>query len=842
MLRAPIPPDPASRTQDEAERREAARERAPVPATEPVAKRAFADLLRIDWNRRPPRGVVLAGALLLAVLVVTAFSFGPIVRSRITKEAAKRKLEVEVGGVRPGFFSVSLKDVRVRPRGVAGIEARIDEVEVDLGASLSVSEIHAKGGTIAVEGEPEDLADRLRELRGSKDEPSSERNAGSKKPMSVEDLALSWKLPSGGEISGSAIRASRDSGAIKVACGKCAARHRHVTLEVTGADVELGPDVALRRLTAATLSVTHEPPRAVAAPEAARSASAEPAPPPLPPVQRRGAKPAVKATAPAPPPPPDEPVLPLPDLHALRARIASAVATFAPRLPDGVVVEIGGLSAKVDVGGEPMAFGPGAFTLTRRADRVHLGFASANAGEGGAPGGTPLSLDADLPVGVGAGAMTARLAGGPVSLAALGVKEGMKGLTDVSRGTVSGKGQLVLSEAADALTFDGEVKLGSISLKQPRLATEALRGIDFSVSGRGVLDDSGKLRVDDAQLDMGALHVRTHGTVEESTEHFAVSLAIDVAPASCQSLLDSAPLGLLPLVRSARMGGTFGASVNLAFDTRTIDKLVLDYRVDDQCRMIEVPPELSRERFEGAFTYRTYKPDGTTGETTTGPGTSSWTPLDDISPFMISAVLTTEDGAFYRHKGFNHAAIRSSVQANLKARRFVRGASTITMQLAKNLFLARDKALSRKIEEVILTDYLEQIFRKDDMMELYLNVVEFGPDVYGITQAAEYYFGRRPEELHLAECFFLASLLPSPIRYGRLRDKGEVSETWMRHLKALMEISAKNAKITQAELEEGLKEPVVFVRPGEPRPDPRKPVTSTRRDPFEDDAVWRPLD
>jgi hypothetical protein len=379
-------------------------------------------------------------------------------------------------------------------------------------------------------------------------------------------------------------------------------------------------------------------------------------------------------------------------------------------------------------------------------------------------------------------------------------------------------------------------------MKQPRIAPEPLRGVDFSVSARGVLDDTGKLRVDDAQLDMGALHVKTHGTIEESPDHFAVALAIDVAPAACQSLLDSSPQGLLPTVRAARMTGTFGAAVNLAFDTRTIEKLALDYRIDDQCRMFEVPRDLSHERFETAFTYRTYKPDGTNGETTTGPGTPAWTNLDDISPFMIAAVLTTEDGAFYKHKGFNHAAIRSSVQANLKARRFVRGASTISMQLAKNLFLARDKALSRKIEEVILTDYLEQIFRKDDMMELYLNVVEFGPDVYGITQAAEYYFGRKPEELHLAECFFLSSLLPSPLRYGKLREKGEVSETWMRHLKALMEISAKNGKITTAELEEGLKEPVVFVRTGDPRPEPRKPVTSTRRDPSDDDAAWRPLD
>ena len=447
--------------------------------------------------------------------------------------------------------------------------------------------------------------------------------------------------------------------------------------------------------------------------------------------------------------------------------------------------------------------------MERHGDLVRLTFASEKAATS-----TPLSIDAELPLATGD--VTARMSGGPVSLALLGVKEGTKGLFDVGKGTVSGKGQLVLAAAGDALTFDGQIALRSISVKQPRLSAEPLRGIDFAVSARGLLDDAGRLRVDDAQLDMGALHVRTHGTIEESRDHFGLALSMDVAPAACQALLDSTPQGLLPLVRSARMTGTFGATARVGFDTRAIDKLVLEYQIDDRCKMAEVPRDLARDRFTSSFTYRTYHPDGTPSETTTGPGTTSWTDLDNISPFMIAAVLTTEDGAFYKHHGFNHSAIRNSAAANLKARRFVRGASTITMQLAKNLFLSREKTLSRKIEEVILTDYLEQAFRKDDMMELYLNVIEFGPDVYGVTRAAEHYFGRKPEELNLPECFFLASLMPSPVRYGKQRDKGQVSEGWMKHLQALMEIAAKNSKVSKAELAEGLAQPIVFVKARRP--------------------------
>jgi hypothetical protein len=799
-------------------------------------------------RRRVPRAWLLGGlGAGLVLLLVGIFTFGPIVRSRVAKEAERRRLDVTVGSVRPGFFSIGLREVHVRLQGVTGVELRLDEVRIDLSAGLSVREVAAHGGEIRVEGEPEDVVDRLRAFqKGAGASGSSEK--GHRTPIAVDGLALAWKLPSEGEITGSAIKVVRGDDATRLACGRIAATYKRATLEVVGGDLELGPDGVARRVSATALTIGQEPvQKTSAAANPSAAGGAEAVPPPLPPALpaatkgRKGQPVKVaKAAAPAPEPASDEPVLPLPDLHALRARIAALATTASGRIPDGSKVDIGGLSVKLDIGGEPFAFGPAPFTMERHGDLVRLTFASDKAGAGAGAGSTPLSIDAELPL--GAGDVTARLSGGPVSLALLGVKEGTKGLFDVAKGTVSGKGQLVLSAAGDAVTFDGQIALRAISLKQPRLSPEPLRGIDFAVSARGLLGDGGRLRIDDAQLDMGALHVRTHGTIEESRDHFGLALAVDVAPAACQALLDSTPQGLLPTVRAGRMTGTFGATTRIAFDTRTIDKLVLDYQIDDRCRMTEVPRDLARDRFTGAFTYRTYHPDGTPSDTTTGPGTSSWTDLDNISPFMIAAVLTTEDGAFYKHHGFNHNAIRNSTAANLKARRFVRGASTITMQLAKNLFLSRQKTLSRKIEEVILTDYLEQAFRKDDMMELYLNVIEFGPDVYGVTRAAEHYFGRKPEELNLPECFFLASIMPSPVRYGRLRDKGQVSEGWMRHIQALMEIAGKNGKVTRAELTDGLAQPLVFAKPGDPRPEPRKPVSAGRRDPGEEDSDWKPLD
>lgn len=801
-------------------------------------------------KRRLQRLAIAGGAAAFAIIAGLS-AFGPIARARIAKEAEKRKLDITVDSVRPGFFAVSLKGVTVKPRGVEGVKLALEDVRVDLSAGLSVREVVAHGGIITIDGEPEDVVQRLKDFKksgGGGAEAAESAKGGKRMPVTVDGVGLAWHVPSAGTLEASGIGLSRSSaGVVRATCTQFAAKHGTLTVAFEGGEVETDDTGALKRIASNTMRFEQAP-----APEkkpiAAPVASAEEAPPPLPTQARSKAKAKVAGKAVPPPGTPSveaEPVLPLPDLHALRARIAAMTTSLGGRVPDGTKIDIGGLAVKLDVGGEPFAFGPGPFALERRGDRVHLSFTSEQKdAKKDAAGGTPLSLDADLPL--GAGDVVARLSGGPVSLAMLGVKEGTRGLSDVQRGTVSGKGQIVLAAAGDALTFDGKLALKSIAIHRPKVSADPLKNLELAVAARGNLDDTGRLRIDHAELDMGALHVKTHGNIEETREHFAASLSVDVSPAACQALLDSAPRGLLPIMQQVRMNGTFGAEGRVVFDSRTVDKLTLEYTVDDRCKVVEVPRELSKDRFNGSFTYRTYKPDPKGGmvasETTTGPGTSSWTNIDDISPFMIAAVLTTEDGAFYKHHGFNHAAIKNSVAANLKAKRFVRGASTITMQLAKNLFLSREKTLSRKIEEVLLTDYLEQIFRKEDMMELYLNVIEFGPDVYGITRAADYYFGRKPEELNLAESFFLASLLPSPIRYGRQKEKGQVSETWGRHLRALMEIAAKNGKVSQAELADGLAANVTFVKPGDPRPEARKPVRGGHKDGTSDDTGWQPLE
>ena len=791
---------------------------------------------------RLTRRTWIVSGVLAAMTLAACLGFSPLVRARIAAEAAKRKLEIEVGAVRPGWFAISLRDVHVRLQNVRGVDIRVPEVRVDLAASLKPREILARGGTVALEGNVEELRDAIRAWRG---EGTGGGGGKTTTPWRAEGISIAWTTAAGTppSVVAQGVAVEKGEAGYRVGLEGAKLTDGDASVELATLSVDLDAAGALKSAKASRVQLAYDVSPALDPASAPAVSPLDPAPPPLPvvlPSKKRGARGAAiaQATTPA---TPAAPLLPLPDLHALRGRAGTVAALVASRVPEGALVEVDGLELSLGVRGDRIALGPGPFRLERTHDDVRVSFSTGDAGATGGAGvpsaSTRLSLEGTLPL--SGGDVALQLSGGPVALSLLGVKNGAMGLADVERATLAGKGRVIIAAAGDSMTFDVDVKVRGLAVRQAKLATDTLRGLDFGVAARGLLDDKGQLRLDDGELEMGALHLHGRGAVEETPEHMSASLAFDVPTAACQLLFDSVPSALLPTLRGTRMAGTFGARGRLAFDTRKLDDMALEYTIADECRMVEVPGDLSRDRFTQSFSHHVYGPDGKIEEELTGPGTSSWTDLDRISPFMQVAVLTTEDGAFPHHKGFNHAAIRSSIIANLKARKFLRGASTITMQLAKNLFLLRDKTLSRKLEEVILTDYLEQIFRKDDMMELYLNIIEFGPNLYGVTRAAEHYFGRKPEELNLAECLYLSSIMPSPIKNYRIYEKGEVPESWMKHVRQLMEIAERTGKITKAELAEGLTETIVFHKSDAPPPPPRAPpsvhVTS------DDEAQWQQL-
>ena len=141
-------------------------------------------------------------------------------------------------------------------------------------------------------------------------------------------------------------------------------------------------------------------------------------------------------------------------------------------------------------------------------------------------------------------------------------------------------------------------------------------------------------------------------------------------------------------------------------------------------------------------------------------------PFDQISPHLIKAVLSVEDQRFYQHSGIDAVRIAAALQRNLLEGRRAEGGSTITQQLARQTFLSRDKTYRRKAKEVILAGYLENMYSKDDILELYLNKVYFGDGLYGVEAASRGYFGKSASDLTLDEAALLAGLIQSPSTYA----------------------------------------------------------------------------
>jgi monofunctional biosynthetic peptidoglycan transglycosylase len=143
-----------------------------------------------------------------------------------------------------------------------------------------------------------------------------------------------------------------------------------------------------------------------------------------------------------------------------------------------------------------------------------------------------------------------------------------------------------------------------------------------------------------------------------------------------------------------------------------------------------------------------------------------WVPLGRISPNLVDAVLSAEDDGFYNHAGVNWATLRMALKYDLKTRHWARGGSTITQQLAKNLYLSPAKNPLRKLREMAIAFYLERRLTKRRILEMYLNVVEWGDGVFGAEAAARAYFQKPASDLSLDEAVALAAVLPSPRRHN----------------------------------------------------------------------------
>lgn len=154
---------------------------------------------------------------------------------------------------------------------------------------------------------------------------------------------------------------------------------------------------------------------------------------------------------------------------------------------------------------------------------------------------------------------------------------------------------------------------------------------------------------------------------------------------------------------------------------------------------------------------------------------ANWTPLSQISKRAQGAVIVSEDWAFYTHPGYDEKQLREVIEQSIEQKQLKRGASTITQQVVKNIYLSKEKSVVRKVRELWMATKIEKVLGKSRILELYFNIAELGEGIFGIGQASHFYFHKNPSELSAKEGAFLAMLLPSPKKYAISYRHGELT-------------------------------------------------------------------
>lgn len=298
------------------------------------------------------------------------------------------------------------------------------------------------------------------------------------------------------------------------------------------------------------------------------------------------------------------------------------------------------------------------------------------------------------------------------------------------------------------------------------------------------------------QLNKIKVHPFLKYSVEEDTIY---EMKARIPKMQAQDFIVSLPKGLFTNFEGMEAEGTFSYNLDFMYNKNKPNKIVFDSNLQKDGLKIIKYGEADLAKLNTGFTYRAIDNGRVQRGISLTTGNPYYTPMENISPYLRKAVLTSEDPSFFSHRGFINEAFKQSIVKNIRTKKFSRGASTISMQLVKNVFLTREKTLSRKLEEILLVYILEnnRIASKERMLEVYFNVIEWGPDVYGIGEAAAYYFDKSPAQLTLDECVYLASIIPRPKGFmWQFNDEGNLKPHAVKHSEYIKNIMLRRGLLT----------------------------------------------
>lgn len=438
--------------------------------------------------------------------------------------------------------------------------------------------------------------------------------------------------------------------------------------------------------------------------------------------------------------------------------------------PAPPVVAFSGLDVRIEGSPSrqlPVILGPlgGIIHLYRLGERTHGSIAA----EG--PGGSEGAIEAAW--GGGPGALQIRLHG----LGADAIPESLRARLpfEIRAGTADLTFEAPNLEALSQ--GEGQLTLATRNLAAfaERLAPEPVGPLSVHVAGRVRWDSVAKtaalVEATVALDDAGRAALKVALSVAARPDpHFELTLGS--TSVDWTVLAESLPPTLAPPRAAPRLTGLLAGALTLAGPLRHPTAWRLDGEVD-LSHLAPAPanggPDLARP-----FVYEALLTRGGTRRMMIGPENPAFVPLGELPNHLVRAVLESEDAGFYGHKGFDLSGIQEALSKGGR----VRGASTLTQQLAKNLFLSRDRTLSRKAREALAAIALEVALGKRRILEVYLNLAEWGDGVNGIGEAAQHWFGKNARALSPKEAAMLATVIPNPVRYEMYRRRGALTPAW----------------------------------------------------------------
>jgi Transglycosylase len=287
------------------------------------------------------------------------------------------------------------------------------------------------------------------------------------------------------------------------------------------------------------------------------------------------------------------------------------------------------------------------------------------------------------------------------------------------------------------------------------------------------LDSSTNLLANKANFKLFANYSR------DTTTSF--SLAVHMPETISDTFFQALPAGAFTTLNGISCSGTLTYDLQFSINTALPDSLVFLSTLSRKNFHINHFGTENFARVNEPFTYYAYNGEQLVRAIEVGPANPMFTPLKRINPLLVSCVLQSEDPSFMTHHGFLAESFRESIAQDYKEKRFARGGSTISMQFVKNVFLSRDKTVTRKVQEALIVYLIENLglISKERMLEIYLNVIEWGPDIYGIGEASKFYFNKTPQQLNFNECLFLAAIIPNPKYFRYQFDKDGHIKSYM---------------------------------------------------------------